>query len=87
MHVYCYGHFEAAAFRRTAERSSAEYQAKTEEPTCSQSTYIKPFLIVIAGQFFLEDRVLNLNKFTIFACSRSSSMMSLWIFCQWSKDR
>lgn len=31
MHVYCYGHFEAAAFRRTAERSSAEYQAKTEE--------------------------------------------------------
>ena len=35
MHVYCYGHFEAAAFRHTAERSSAEYKAKTEEPTCS----------------------------------------------------
>lgn len=31
MHVYCYGHFEAAAFRHTAERSSAEYKAKTEE--------------------------------------------------------
>lgn len=31
MHVYCYGHYEAGAFRRTARRLSDEYQAMTEE--------------------------------------------------------
>ena len=71
MHVYCYGHFEASAFRRTAERSSSEYQAKTEESACevnfiyTNSRYLLMDVVDFVFQVTRNPSESNLKSFPI----------------------